>query len=126
MPTSATATTIYYEVYRNRHSPEEEFQKANQIFKTMTNEDRTVDSDAHKNLKAGASVNSDVPPNQEKGPLYFQKKRHEEVAKWHEREQVAKKEIWPARQKLPTKGDDDDVDFCNNLSCSDDNSDLAW
>ena len=118
MPTSATTTTIYYEVYRNRHSPEAEFQKANGMFKSLTSKDKTAGSDAQKSLSAGASVTGELSPNQEKC--------RKEVAKWHEREQVAKREIWPARQKLPTKTDDEDVDFCNNLSCSDDNNDLAW
>jgi hypothetical protein len=115
MPTSATTTTIYYEVYRNSHSPDADFQKVNQMFKRIMSEDKALCNQAQKNLNAGVFVNGELHPHMEKGPLYFQKMCREEVIGWHEREQAAKRELWPARQKLMSKDDNEDVDFCNNL-----------
>lgn len=128
MPVSATATHIYYEVYRNRHSSDEDFQKINNMFKRIMEEDKRLCNNAQKNLNAGVFVNGELHPHMEKGPLYFQKMCREEVVNWHKRETEAKHEIWPARQKLPSSADDanEDVDFCNGLSCSTSNEALVW
>ncbi|KAJ4354373.1 uncharacterized protein N0V89_006108 [Didymosphaeria variabile] len=128
MPSSTTTTNIYYEVFRNRHSSEEDFQEVNQMFKRIMSEDKGLCKLAQKNLNAGVFVNGELHPHMEKGPLYFQKMCREEVVNWHKREQVAKREIWPARQKLPDSASEanEDVDFCNGLSCSENNEVLAW
>ncbi|KAF2447735.1 ISP domain-containing protein [Karstenula rhodostoma CBS 690.94] len=128
LPTSATTTQVYYDVFRSRHSSEEDFQRINNMFKRIMNEDKVLCNQAQKNLNAGVFVNGGLHPHMEKGPLYFQKMCREEVVDWHKREQAAKQEIWPARQKLPSSADEanDDVDFCNGLSCSTNNEALVW
>ncbi|KAF1972918.1 ISP domain-containing protein [Bimuria novae-zelandiae CBS 107.79] len=126
LPTSATTTHIVYEVFRNRHSSDAEFEKISAMFKRIMSEDKVLCNQAQKNLNAGVFVNGELHPHMEKGPLYFQKMCREEVVGWHKREQKEKREIWPARQKLPTKEADEDVEFCNSLSCSDGNEKLAW
>lgn len=128
MPISPTKSTIYYEVYRNRHSSEEDFQLINTMYKRIMTEDKTLCNLAQQNLNAGVFVNGELHPKMEKGPLYFQKVCREIVTEWHKREKEAKQEIWPARQKLPGGAgvSQEDVDFCNGLSCSSGNEALAW
>jgi hypothetical protein len=128
LPTSATTTQVYYEVFRNRHSSEEDFQQINNVFKHITSEDKVLCNQAQKNPNAGVFVNGEPQPDMENGPLYFQKMCREEVVNWHKREQVAKQEIWPARQKLPSSAEEanEDVDFCNGLSCSTSSEALVW
>lgn len=98
------------------------------MFKRIMNEDKDLCNQAQKNLSAGVFINGELYPSMENGPLYFQKMCREEVVNWHKREQAAKQEIWPARQKLPSSAGEanDDVDFCNGLSCSTSNEALVW
>jgi hypothetical protein len=126
MPNSATQSTIYYEVYRNKHSSEEDFQKINQMYKRIMTEDKQLCNLAQKNLNAGVFVNGELHPHMEKGPLYFQKMCRDIVTDWHKREKLAKQELWPARQEPNAGVSQDDVDFCNGLSCSSSNEALVW
>lgn len=128
MPTGPTTTNVYYEVYRNRHSPHEDFQRINEMYKRIMTEDKALCNLAQKNLNAGVFVNGELHPHMEKGPLYFQKMCRDVVVEWHKREKAEKQEIWPARQKLSASADvsTEDVDFCNGLSCSTSNDALVW
>ncbi|KAF1953416.1 ISP domain-containing protein [Byssothecium circinans] len=128
MPTSPTTTHIYYEVYRNRHSPEAEFQKINEIYKRVMSEDKQLCNLAQKNLNTGVFINGELHPHMEKGPLYFQKMCRDIVTEWHKREKKEGGEIWPARQQLPKSAgvSREDEDFCNGLSCSPGKGELAW
>lgn len=128
LPTSATTTQVYYEVFRNQHSSEEDFQQTNSMLKRITKEGQGPCDQAQKDLNAGVLANGELHPHPEKGPLYFQKMCREEVVDWHKREQAADQEIWPARQKLPTSAGEasEDVDFCNGLSCSTSKEALVW
>ncbi|PVI07109.1 ISP domain-containing protein [Periconia macrospinosa] len=129
MPTSPTTTHVYYEVYRNRHSSEQDFQTINEMYKRIMSEDKELCNLAQKNLNAGVFINGELHPHMEKGPLYFQKVCREIVVEWHAREKKAGHEIWPARQVLPGKAEqaNEDVDFCEGLSCGKERSDsLVW
>lgn len=126
MPNSPTTTTVYYEVYRNKHSSEEDFQNINQIYKRIMTEDKVLCNLAQKNLNAGVFVNGELHPHLEKGPLYFQKMCRDVVTEWHKKEQLAKQELWPARQETKSGVSQKDVDFCNGLSCSSTNEALVW
>ncbi|CAI6252607.1 unnamed protein product [Periconia digitata] len=129
MPTSPTTTNVYYEVYRNRHSSEEDFQTINAMYKRIMSEDKELCNLAQKNLNAGVFINGELHPHMEKGPLYFQKMCREIVVEWHAREKREGHEIWPARQVLPGKAAqaNEDVDFCEGLSCGKERNDsLVW
>ncbi|KAF7125923.1 hypothetical protein CNMCM5793_002282 [Aspergillus hiratsukae] len=119
VPFSPTRSIMKYEVYRNKNSPEEDFQKINQIYKRIMSEDKYLCDLTQKNLNAGVFVNGELHPEKEKGPLYFQKVVRDLVVEHYEREQNAKQEIWPARQNLPKNAtvSEKDVSFCSNLSC---------
>lgn len=119
VPSGPTTSTMRYEVYRNKNSSEEEFQLINQMYKRIMSEDKALCDLAQKNLNAGIFVNGEMHPRMEKGPLYFQKLIRETVVDHHKREQVAKQQIWPARQNLPTTAlvSQQDVEFCSGLAC---------
>lgn len=117
-----------YEVFRNKNSSEEDFQLVNNIYKRIMSEDKELCKAAQKNLNAGVFVNGELHPKMEKGPLYFQKTVKETVIDHYAREQVQKKEIWPARQTLPGASAESqkDMDFCAGLSCATQAEGLAW
>lgn len=127
-PTSPTTTAVRYEVYRNRYSTEEQFQKINQMYKRVMTEDKELCLFAQRNLNAGIFVNGEMHPKMEKGPLYFQKMVRETVVDHHKREQAAGREIWPARQSLPIDAEisEKDVEFCSGLACQTNQEGLAW
>lgn len=120
-----------YEVYRNKHSTEEQFDLVNQIYKRIMSEDKYLCDLAQKNLNAGVFVNGEMHPRLEQGPLHFQSKIRENVMDHHKQEQIAKKEIWPARQQLPNSGNAKvsmaDIEFCSGLTpCQPNKEQLAW
>lgn len=118
-----------YEVYRNKNSSEEDFQRIDQIYKRVMAEDKYLCDLTQKNLNSGVFVNGEMHPKMERGPLYFQQCVREIVQAHHKREQVAKQEIWPARQQLPTTAmvSGKDVEFCSGLACQTTTQEgLAW
>ncbi|KAL2870919.1 aromatic ring-hydroxylating oxygenase subunit alpha [Aspergillus lucknowensis] len=116
---SPTKSIMKYEVYRNKHSSEEDFQAINNIYKRIMSEDKYLCDLTQKNLNAGVFVNGELHPTMEKGPLYFQKTVRDLVVQHFEREERAKQEIWPARQALPRGAavSEKDEKFCSSLSC---------
>lgn len=120
VPTGPTSSIMHYQVFRNKHSPDNDFTLVNDIYKRVMSEDKALCDAAQKNLNAGVFINGEMHPKMEKGPLYFQKKVREEVTIHHQREQKAKSEIWPARQRLPESEaaaiSQSDIDFCKGLS----------
>jgi len=128
LPHGPTATTVSYEVYRNKNASEEDFQRVNQMYKRVMTEDKALCTAAQKNLSNGVFVNGEMHPKMEKGPLYFQKLVREAVSEHNERERTTKQEIWPARQKLPHSAtvSEQDVDFCSGLACQSNQELLAW
>jgi hypothetical protein len=117
-----------YEVYRNKNSSEEDFQRIDQIYKRVMAEDKYLCDLTQKNLNSGVFVNGELHPKMEKGPLYFQQAVREIVQAHHKREQAAKQEIWPARQQLPSTAlvSGKDIEFCSGLACQTDQEGLAW
>ncbi|PNS19857.1 Vacuolar protein sorting-associated protein 72 [Sphaceloma murrayae] len=120
VPHSPTSSTISYQVFRNKHSPEEEFQRIDTIYKRVMSEDKELCNAAQKNLNAGIFVNGEMHPKMEKGPLYFQKVTREMVTQHHAREQKEQREIWPAQQQLPKDAgvSKADIEFCSGLACA--------
>lgn len=118
-----------YEVYRNKHSTDEQFELVNQIYKRIMSEDKYLCDLAQKNLNAGVFVNGEMHPRLEKGPLHFQKTVRDSVMAHNKREQLAKQELWPARQQVPNTASVSmkDMEFCAGLaSCQVDSDVLAW
>lgn len=119
VPTSPTNCAMKYEVYRNKSSSTEDFDLINQMYKRIMSEDKDLCINTQKNLNNGVSVNGELHPKMEKGPLYFQTTVREIVTEHRENEEKEGKEIWPARQRLPettaagvSKEDDE---FCREL-----------
>lgn len=128
VPNGPTSSSMQYEVFRNRHSSEEDFQLVNQIYKRIMSEDKYLCNQAQQNLNAGVFVNGEMHPRLEKGPLYFQKVVRDTTTAHYRREQIAKQEIWPARQTMPhtAKVSQKDIEFCSGLACQMSNESLAW
>ncbi|KAF2648913.1 ISP domain-containing protein [Lophiostoma macrostomum CBS 122681] len=130
LPINPTETHVLYEVYRNKNSPEDEFQRINKMYKRVMNEDKPLCDLAQKNLSAGVFINGELHPKMEKGPLYFQKQCREVVTEHHKREKKEGKEYWPAKQILPTSGNasasKEDEDFCSGLACGPGKEELVW
>ena len=130
LPQGPVGSVMRYEVYRNKNSSEEQFQLVNQIYKRIMSEDKYLCELAQRNLNAGVFVNGEMHPRLEKGPLYFQKVVRDTVTAHFKREQTAKQEIWPARQKLPSITaalSEKDMEFCSSLACPQTNRvDLVW
>ena len=112
-------STMRYEVYRNKSSSNEDFEKINQMYKRIMSEDKFLCDNAQKNINAGVFVNGELHPRMEKGPLFFQRLVREAVLEHHEREKFTKQEIWPARQNLPATAmaAQADIEFCSSLAC---------
>ncbi|KAI1737373.1 hypothetical protein F4680DRAFT_460435 [Xylaria scruposa] len=120
IPKGPNTSIMYYEVFRNKDSSDEDFQVINDIYKRIMSEDKYLCANAHKNIQAGVFVNGELHPKMEQGPLYFQKLCRDLVTSHYEQEKKAGQEIWPARQKLSgdSKDSEQDIDFCSSLDCT--------
>ncbi|KAF2012421.1 ISP domain-containing protein [Aaosphaeria arxii CBS 175.79] len=130
MPSGPTKSVMYYEVWKNRNSTEEQFQPLNTIYKRVMAEDKVLCERAQENINSGVFINGEMHPHMEKGPLFFQQRCREVVMEHFQREKQAGKQIWPAKQQLEKTGNsaisNDDVAFCEGLACGDEKSDLEW
>ncbi|KAH6887623.1 Rieske [2Fe-2S] domain protein [Thelonectria olida] len=113
VPTSATKSTLRYEVFRNKNASDEEFDVVNKLYKRILSEDKHLYASTQKNLNAG--TNSET----ENSSLIFQTSLRDCVTAHHTREAEADCEIWPARQNLPKSASTskNDMDFCSNVDC---------
>ncbi|RYO31813.1 hypothetical protein AA0113_g11827 [Alternaria arborescens] len=132
MPKSADETVMYYEVWRNKHSSEEDFLFISDTYKRVMGEDKVLCERAQKNIKAGVFVNGELNPYKEKGPLFFQNRCREFVLEQSIKEKKAGQQIWPAKQQLESTGTSaiskEMEDFCEGLACSNENekNGFAW
>jgi hypothetical protein len=85
---------MHYQIFRNKHSSEEDFQRIHQLYKQVVSEDKILCELAQKNLNAGIFISGEMHPRLEKGPLAFQSKQREVVREHFEREKTSKSEIW--------------------------------
>ena len=120
IPKGPNTSIMYYEVYRNKNSSDEDFTVINDIYKRIMSEDKYLCANAHKNIQAGVFVNGELHPKMEQGPLFFQKLVRDLVTDHHKQEKKAGREIWPARQRLPgdAKLSERDLDFCSSVDCT--------
>lgn len=119
VPISPTKSITRYEVYRNKNCSDADFELINSIFKRIMSEDKRFCDLTQKGFNAGDLVNDEIHPRMEKGPLYFQGLVRDILVEHHQREEKAKKEIWPARQAFPKTASvtEQDLQFCSNLAC---------
>jgi hypothetical protein len=132
MPKSPDETVMYYEVWRNKHSSEEDFLFISDTYKRVMGEDKVLCERAQKNIKAGVFVNGELNPYKEKGPLFFQNRCREIVMEQSMKEKKLGQKIWPAKQQLESTGTSaiskEMEDFCEGLACSNENekNEFAW
>lgn len=98
---SPTHCSVRYEVYRHKDYSDKDFDQITQAYKQIISEDKSLCENTQKS------------PGTENGPLYFQSLIRDILQEHHQREETAKREIWPARQALPesdsTAKDDEDL-----------------
>lgn len=116
-----------YEVYRHIESSDEAFTEINVLYKQVLKEDKDLCDGAQRNLNAGIFTNGKLHPLNEKGPLYFQKLVKSTVMAHRAEEKTVGGEIWPAKPKVEISGDlEDEINFCDELSCEKVPDELAW
>ncbi len=119
---------MQYQIFRNKNSSEEDFNLISQLYARVVSEDKALCEAAQRNLNAGIFVNGEMHPRLEKGPLYFQKVTRETIAEHYRKEKAEKKEIWPARQNLPSNAtiSMEDEEICSGLACQTNQEGLVW
>ncbi|RSL70869.1 hypothetical protein CEP53_001755 [Fusarium sp. AF-6] len=125
VPTSATTTSMQYEVYRHKDATDEEFKEVDDFFKQVESEDKGLCNAAQKNLNAGVYVTGDLNSFNEKGVLYFQKILKEAVVQHRNEEQKAGGEMWPARKTVARNGIQEEIEFCQGL-CDSKAKEVEW
>lgn len=128
LPTSAKTCTMHYEVFRNKHSSEEDFRAIADTYARVMSEDKVLCEGAQKNLNAGVIVAGELHPRWEKGPLFFQQNVRDVVTEHFRREKAVGHEIWPARQRLPDNAGiiEEDMEICKAIACSGPKEQLVW
>ena len=128
LPISPTRSSMHYQIFRNKNSTEAEFNLIAQMYHRIVGEDKELCELAQRNLNAGIFVNGELHPRLEKGPLYFQKVDRDVIRSHWKLEQAAKREIWPARQNLPSSAvvSQEDEDLCSGLACRTNQEGLVW
>ena len=119
---------MHYEIYRNKHSGEEDFKLISEMYARVMAEDKVLCDNAQKNLNAGVFVNGQLHPKYEKAPLFFQAVNREVVVEHYKREKAEGREIWPARQKLPDSAvvSQEDIEICQGLGCGAHKEAVDW
>lgn len=102
VPHGPVKSSMRYEVYRHKASPDEDFQLVNEMYKRVMSEDKALCELAQKNVNAGTFINGEMHPRLERGPLYIQKLCREAVTEFRQREIAAGQRIWPAKYTIPT------------------------
>ncbi|KAF5003556.1 hypothetical protein FDECE_9895 [Fusarium decemcellulare] len=69
LPKGPQKTLILYEVYRNEHASDEDFELIDSMYKRVMMEDKDLCNTAQKNINTGVFTNGELHPKLEKGPL---------------------------------------------------------
>ncbi|KAH6648042.1 Rieske [2Fe-2S] iron-sulfur domain-containing protein [Truncatella angustata] len=128
-PFGPKRSLMHYEVYRNKHSSEEDFKLISSTYARVMAEDKVLCANAQKNINAGVFVNGQLHPKYEKAPIFFQSTCRNVIAEHYKREKEEGREIWAARQQLPENAtvSQEDIDICQGLTCgSQKDTGLAW
>lgn len=127
LPVSAAESIMSYEIFRNKHSSDEDFHLIADMYERVMREDKVLCQAAQQNLERNVFVNGQLHPKYEKAPLFFQKTVREVLKEHREEEKKVRREIWPAKQIVGTgkEGSEEDEEFCRGLSCGEDRK-LEW
>lgn len=93
MPKSPTESTMYYEVWHNKHSSKEDFELISDTYKRVMGEDKVLCERSQKNIEVGTFVSGELHPQKEKGPIFFQKRDREIVTEYAARERKAGRQL---------------------------------
>ncbi|KAF5234951.1 hypothetical protein FAUST_7382 [Fusarium austroamericanum] len=130
VPTSATHSSMHYQIFRNIKSSDEDFHLAADMYRRVVAEDKDLCIGAQRNLEAGVFISGELHPRLEHGPLSFQDGHRDAIHAHVKLEREAGRQIWPARQKLPdtegAKKNMEDEELCSSLSCGGLQEVLAW
>lgn len=129
LPAGAKKSSMHYEVYRNKHSSQEDFDVISKTYAKVMGEDKVLCNNAQKNINTGVYVTGQLHPKHEKAPIFIQGLIREAVNEHFKRERMEGREIWPAQQQLPENATTTmaDVEICQGISCGVQNEELlAW
>jgi hypothetical protein len=118
VPTSATTTSMEYEVYRHVDATDDEFNYIDQFFKRVLAEDKDLCNAAQKNLNAGMFVNGQLHPELESAPIFFQSTVKQLLMDHRNKEKSRGQDIWPARQTTAGSRAEEEDEFCSGLACN--------
>lgn len=119
-PVGPVRSSVEYEVFRHKDASDEDFNKAQDIIKRASEENKSLPNPSEKNFNTGILVNE--------APLYFQSQVRQLLEHHSNLEEVAKKEIRPAQQVVEQVSEQDESLFssCSGLSCGKIAKELAW
>ncbi|KAI7784972.1 naphthalenedioxygenase subunit alpha [Diaporthe eres] len=129
LPDGAKKSSMHYEVFRNKHSSQEDFDVISKTYAKVMSEDKVLCHNAQKNINSGVYVTGQLHPKHEKAPIFIQGLIREAVSEHFKRERMEGREIWPARQQLPENATVamEDVEMCQGIACGVQNEELlAW
>lgn len=116
IPTSPTAVTTEYQVFRNPSSPDDVFQRAADFFEGIELEDYDLCNGVQKNLNSGVYVHGPLHVKRESGVLYFKKLVRETLKEHMAEESEVGGEIWPARRNQQLHSAvNEEQQFCANV-----------
>ncbi|KAI4744755.1 ISP domain-containing protein [Aureobasidium sp. EXF-12298] len=126
LPNGPLKSTMNYEIYRNKHSSEEDFKLISSMYARVMAEDKVLCDQAQKNLNIGVFVNGQLHPKYEKAPLFFQQTVREIVTAHYRREQREGRQIWPAKREVDDEVSKEDILICEGISCGEKKEALTW
>lgn len=116
---------MQYEVYRNIHSSDQDFEELDQFFKQVESEDKYLCTNAQKNINAGGYVSGPLHPLNEKGVMHFKSLVKGLLVEHRDKEKSLGREITPAKRS-PTSSDVEEEElFCRDV-CSNGSADVTW
>lgn len=130
LPQGPKRSAMHYQFFKNKNSTEEDYQRIYKLYRKVVGEDKALCEQAQKNLNTGIFVNGQLHPRLEKGPLFFQKVNRDVIQAHLKLEKAAKRQIWPARQVLPSAAgslvSNEDEEICSGLACQTNKEGMVW
>ena len=118
LPQSAHKTTMHYQIFRNKNSPQELFDLVNNMYVQIMNEDKGLAIGVQANLERGLFVNGQMHPRVESAALHLQQKTRETVKAHLAEEREVGRQLWPAHARnIMDAGTQEDEESCAGLAC---------
>lgn len=115
VPTSATTSTMRYEIYRRKGVDPEVVKKEIEFYNQVEGEDKWLANGAQANLNSSTFVAGPLHPELEQGVAYCEKIIRELLLKHGEKEKEQGGPIWPATRARPGKQLEEDEAFCRGV-----------